>query len=386
MRILLVDDNNTNLKFLTKLVEKMPECVALPFSQPEEVIAAAPGLEFDIAVIDYQMPVYSGVELLVELVRFEKYRSKSYIIVTADTDTATRMAALNAGAIDFLTKPVNPLEFQARMKNLVALVDARNKLADKADWLRVEVEKAIVELRSREEEIIDRLTIAASYKDAETARHTRRVGAYSEAIAQAYGLDTRLCSDIRLAAPMHDIGKVAISDAILLKTGKLTELEFAEMQRHTVVGCDILRESKSSLLQLAAEVAGSHHERWDGQGYPFRLVGEAIPLSARIVALADNFDALTTARPYKEAWTVDRTIEHIREKAGSQFDPVCVLAFNKALPSIIKIMNNDLAERDANAPAICQSSHPGCSGSVEAYQACRTNISLSMAKQALAVA
>jgi putative two-component system response regulator len=370
MRILLVDDNKTNLSFLTKLVEKLPDCTAIPFLQPEEVLAAAPELDYDIAIIDFQMPVYSGIELLTELVRFDKYREKPVVFVTADTDTATRMAALNAGAIDFLTKPVNPLEFQARIKNLVALVDARNKLADKAQWLRVEVEKAVVELRAREEEIIDRLSIAASYKDLETARHTRRVGLYSEAIARAYGMEERLCSDIRLASPMHDIGKVAIPDAVLLKSGKLTEQEFAAMQRHTVVGCDILRESKSSLLQLAAEIAGSHHERWDGQGYPFRLAGETIPVSGRIVAIADNFDALTTARPYKEAWAVERAVGYIGDKAGTQFDPGCVAAFQKALPAILEIMEAD--RRDSQ--------------SVESHEDCRPAIGASSAERRLAVA
>lgn len=386
MRILLVDDNNTNLSFLTKLVEKLPDCTPVAFTNPEDVLAAAPDLSFDIAIIDFQMPVYSGVELLGELVRFEKYREKPVIFVTADTDNATRMAALNAGAIDFLTKPVNPLEFLARVKNLVALVDARNKLADKAEWLRTEVDKAVVELRAREEEIIDRLTIAASYKDLETARHTRRVGLYSEAIAKAYGLEPRLCSDIRLASPMHDIGKVAIPDAILLKRGKLTEQEFAEMQVHTVVGCDILRESKSSLLQLAAEIAGSHHERWDGQGYPFRLVGDAIPITGRIVAIADNFDALTTARPYKEAWSVERTVAHIREKAGSQFDPSCVTAFDKALAAMLDIMEADRRESTAEGPRECMQVHAGCSQSAEAYGLCRSSMELARSEKGMAVA
>ncbi|RYE58398.1 MAG: HD domain-containing protein, partial [Rhizobiaceae bacterium] len=171
----------------------------------------------------------------------------------------------------------------------------------------------------------------------ETASHTIRVGAYSEAIARAFGLDERLCSDIKLASPMHDIGKVAIPDTVLLKKGKLTEGEFAEMQKHTVAGCDILKESKSGLLQLAAEIAGSHHERWDGQGYPLRKSGEDIPLSGRIVAIADNFDALTTARPYKDAWPVEDAVEHIRQRAGSQFDPACVRAFLIALPAILEI-------------------------------------------------
>lgn len=349
MRILLVDDNKTNLTFLTKLVAKFEGCVALPFDNPVDVLGAMPALNFDIAIIDFQMPNYNGVELMAELLRFDGYQNKPIVFVTADGDSAVRMAALNAGAIDFLTKPVNPLEFQARMRNLIALVTAQNKLADKAEWLRAEVEKAVAELRAREEEIIERLTIAASYKDAETAKHTKRVGCYSEAIAAAFGLDLQTCSDIRLASPMHDIGKVAIPDAVLLKKGKLTEQEFASMQTHTLAGSDILRESKSSLLQMAADIAASHHERWDGQGYPFRLSGEKIPLAGRIVAIADNFDALTTARPYKEAWTVERTVEHIQQRAGTQFDPRCVEAFMDALPTIMKIMLENL-EEPARAP------------------------------------
>lgn len=334
MRILIVDDNRTNLMFLSKLVSKIKGCEPLAFTDPAEVLAAMPKLDFDIAVVDYQMPGYNGVELLREINFFEKYREKPYVMVTADTDLATRMTCLDAGSIDFLTKPVNPLEFQARMRNLVALVEARYKLADKAEWLRQEIEKATEEIRAREEEIIDRLSIAASYKDSETGLHTKRVAAYSEAIAQALGLPPETCMNIRLASPMHDIGKVGIRDAVLLKKGKLTEQEFSEMQTHTLIGCDILSESRSSLLRLAAEIAGSHHERWDGQGYPRRLSGEEIPLAGRIVAIADNFDALTTVRPYKEAWSVEQAVAHIRGRAGSQFDPSCVDAFIATLPAI----------------------------------------------------
>ncbi|MFM2281104.1 MAG: hypothetical protein RLZZ444_3335 [Pseudomonadota bacterium] len=338
MRILIVDDNRTSLLVLHKLASKLEDCEPLPFNSPQEALAAMPAIDFDIAIVDFQMPVYNGVEFVTEVMRFDKYKDKMVVIVTADTDVETRMAALNAGAIDFLTKPVNPLEFRARLRNLMALADARAKLADKAAWLREEVDRSLAEIREREEEIIHRLAVAASYKDSDTANHTFRVGAYSEVIAKAYGLPLELCFDIRLAAPMHDIGKVAIPDAVLLKNGKLTEGEFAEMQRHTVAGCDILKESKSSLLQLAAEIAGSHHERWDGNGYPLRRAGTDIPLSGRIVAIADNFDALTTARPYKEAWPVERAVEHIRSRAGIQFDPECVEAFDKALPEIMKIM------------------------------------------------
>lgn len=350
MRIMIVDDNNTSLLVLTKLAAKLDGCETLPFSSPQDALGEMPALDFDIAIVDFQMPVYNGVEFVTEIMRFEKYKDKMVVIVTADTDVVTRMAALNAGAIDFLTKPINPMEFRARLKNLTALAEAREKLSDKAAWLKREVEKAVAEIRRREEEIIHRLTVAASYKDSETASHTIRVGAYSEAIARAYGLDEAHCLDIRLASPMHDIGKVAIPDAVLLKKGKLTEGEFAEMQKHTVAGCDILKESSSSLLQLAAEIAGSHHERWDGQGYPLRKSGEDIPLSGRIVAIADNFDALTTARPYKEAWTVQQAVEHITQRAGTQFDPECVTAFIAAIPCILEIKTSGMDSSHLREP------------------------------------
>ena len=337
MRILLIEDNNTNLIFLRKLVERMGE-EAVAYASPVAVLDDLPQLDYDIAIIDYMMPVMNGIELLKELARNEKFRNKPAVFVSADTDTATRMAALEAGTIDFLAKPINPLEFQARLRNLMALVDAQNKLENQADWLRSEVDKAVAELHEREIEIIERLTTAAAYKSAETARHTIRVGAYSEAISRACGLSSEACREIRLAAPMHDIGKVAIADAILNKPGKLTVEEFNEMKTHTLAGYDILAESKSSLLQLAAEIALTHHERWDGTGYPFGSAGTAIPLAGRIVAIADTFDALTTVRPYKEAWSVDKAVAYIIEQSGSQFDPQCVKAFESILPECMAIM------------------------------------------------
>ncbi|MGV8939713.1 MAG: HD-GYP domain-containing protein [Allorhizobium sp.] len=349
MRILLVDDNNTNLKLLTKLVGKLDKCEALPFSSPDAVLSALPGLDFDIAIIDYQMPVYNGVELFTEIVRFEKYAHVPVIFITADKDMTTRMAALNAGAIDFLTKPVNPVEFHARVQNIVSLAEARRQLANQAEQLRLEVDRAVGELRLREREIIHRLTLAAGYKDPETSRHTLRVAAYSAEIAHELGLPETLCHDIRLAAPMHDIGKVAMPDTVLLKQGKLTESEYRQMQSHAQIGSDILARSHSSLLQLASEIAASHHERWDGQGYPNRLVGDAIPISGRIICIADNFDALTTERPYKPAWTYERTVEHILGRSGSQFDPLCIAAFERALPKISEIMERDRREREREA-------------------------------------
>lgn len=343
MRILIVDDNKTSLKLLVHLAGKIDGCEIVAFATPDEALGALPDIDLDLAILDYQMPTYNGVELYTEILRFEKYAQMPVVFVTADTDQATRMEALNAGAIDFLMKPVNPLEFNARVHNIVNLARARSELQKRAEWLRTEVEKTVKELREREEEIIQRLTLAAGYKDPDTAHHTLRVASYAEAIARELGLPDELCRDIRLAAPMHDIGKVAIPDTVLLKQGKLTEAEYRQMQCHALVGSDILGRSHSSLLQLAAEIAASHHERWDGQGYPNRVAGEDIPLAGRIVCIADNFDALTSERPYKSAWPFDRTVAHILARAGSQFDPACVAAFERALPKIRAIRDEDKA-------------------------------------------
>ncbi len=349
MRILVVDDNNTNLKLLVRLVKKVEHCEAIAFSSPADVLSALPELDFDVALIDYQMPVYNGIELFTEIVRFEKYASVPVIFITADKDMTTRMAALNAGAIDFLTKPVNPVEFQARLQNIVSLTMARRQLADQAEWLRQEVEKAVQALRLREQEIIERLTLAAGYKDPETARHTQRVAAYSETIAREMGLSEQFCNDLRMAAPIHDLGKSTMPDTVMLKQGKLTESEYRQIQSQNQIGADILSRSHASLLQLASEIAASHHERWDGQGYPNRLAGDAIPLSGRIVSIADNFDALTTERPYKPAWSYERTVEHVLGRAGTQFDPACVAAFQRALPKIRDIMEQDRREQAEEA-------------------------------------
>lgn len=340
MRILLVDDNKTNLALLTQLVERLDGCEAVPFIRPDLVLEQAPQLDFDIAIFDFQMPGMNGIELMKALVTFDQHREKAFVFVTGDTDLDTRMTALNCGAIDYLTKPINPLEFSARVRNLIALADARKKLSNHAAWLKSEVDKATAELKEREHEIIDRLTMAAGYKDPETGKHTQRVGAYAEAIAIAYGLEPDLATDIRWAAPMHDIGKVATPDAILLKKGKLTDDEFNEMKQHATIGYQILAGSKSTLLQLAAEIAGNHHERWDGTGYPQQKRNFDIPLSARIVAIADTFDALTVARPYKQAWSFEEAFSHIVSCADSHFDPACVVAFTFAKSRIREIMHS----------------------------------------------
>ncbi len=351
VQILILDDNPTSLKLLTSLTEKIPGCVPVPFDSPDKALSAMPRLDIEVAVLDYQMPVYNGVEFLTEMMRFEKYASVPTIFITGDLDMATRMTVLNAGAVDFITKPVDATEFRMRLQNVVALAGARRDLTDKIELLRAEIDRGMLELREREREIIHRLTMASGYKDSDQASHALRVAAYAEAIGKAYGLSAEDCNDLRLAAPLHDAMGSASTSTDLLKRGKLTEADFRQTLRKTLGGADMSVGGQASLLQLASEIAQSHRERWDGEGSPERLKGEQIPVVARIVAIADNFDTLTSARPFKEPMPVDKAVLHIRARAGRHFDPACVDAFEQALPEIRAIMDGKAPHEEDMARA-----------------------------------
>jgi putative two-component system response regulator len=248
-------------------------------------------------------------------------------MVTASADRETRHRALEVGATDFLTKPVDPVELKARMANLLALRAAHRQLADRASWLADAVARATADLHEREREVIWRLSMAAEHRDRDTAYHVVRVAEYAGVVAEGLGLDADMVRQIRYAAPMHDVGKVGIPDAVLLKPGQLEPDEIDRMKAHTIIGGRILAESSSPLIRLAAEIALTHHERFDGRGYPYGRAGSDIPLCGRIVAVADVFDALTSERPYKRAWTTADAFAHIEAERGRQFDPACVDAF-----------------------------------------------------------
>jgi putative two-component system response regulator len=338
MKVLIVEDNRTNLMLMEMLVRKIPGCRAITYDEPSKVVNDLATIDFDIAIVDYLMPGMNGIELIQHLRSVDRFVDKPVVMVTADDDASVRMQAIEAGVIEFLTKPIEPVEFRARIHNLARLCDVQKKLAGHAEWLRLEVERATQELRRREEEIINRLALAAGYKDGDTAAHTMRMSRYSELLARELGLSEDRCRDIRLASPMHDIGKVGIPDQVLLKQGALEAEERTRMQEHANLGAAILADSQCDLLRLGAEIALAHHERWDGTGYPAGLAGAAIPLSGRMAAVADVFDALTTARPYKEAWSTDRAFAYLQEQAGKQFDPACVDAFVGAREKVLEVM------------------------------------------------
>lgn len=327
LTIMIIDDNRTNLSLMDLLVRKIPNCSTLVFDNPREVLDSVNDLKCDIVIVDYQMPEMNGIELIHKLRLIPHFADKPFVMITVDHDSDIKFRALEAGAVEFLHKPLEPVEFRARIRNLARLSEAQRKLSDHAQLLRAEVDAATAELRWREEEIIMRLSRAAGYKDQQTARHTERVARYCGIIARRMGLAEEFCRNLQLAAPMHDIGKVGIRDEVLLKRGPLADAERLHMNDHCAIGAAILAESKCNLLRLAAEIAGSHHERWNGMGYPLGLSGESIPLPGRIAAIADVFDALTTERPYKKAWSIGQAFDYLREQAGQQFDPACVSAF-----------------------------------------------------------
>jgi putative two-component system response regulator len=260
------------------------------------------------------------------------------MITTSDEDTV-RYAALEAGATDFLKKPIDPIEVKSRLKNLLKLREAQNRLRDQAAWLADEVAKATRALAEREEEIIQRLSRAVEYRDTDTGLHVLRVAQYCRVIAEAIGLNEEQCRTIYLASPMHDVGKIAVTDTILLKPGKLSPEERQIIEQHTLHGGKILADSNSDLIKAAAEIAVCHHERWDGKGYPRGIQGAEIPLFARIAAVADVFDALTTERPYKRAWSPDEAKAHMLAEAGKHFDPDCVAAFVSRWDDVVSICN-----------------------------------------------
>ncbi len=272
------------------------------------------------------------------------------IMVTTENEPAVRHAALTAGATDFLAKPVDSSELRLRVRNLLALRQAQTLLADRAKLLEHEVAAATAGILARERELVQRLARAAEFRDPETGAHILRMARYSELIARKLGLPAAFQSLLLEAAPMHDVGKLATPDAILLKPGRLDPDEMAIMRRHAEIGAHILSGSESPLIQLAEQIAGAHHEKFDGSGYPRGLAGDAIPLSARIVAVADVFDALTSARPYKRAWTLEAARAFLAEHTGSHFCPVCSAAFLDSWDEVLAIRaaNPDTdAEHDA---------------------------------------
>jgi putative two-component system response regulator len=320
-RILIVDDEEANVRLLERILQRATRAELQSTTDSRTVTELYTEFKPDLILLDLRMPHIDGfgvLDALRPLIPPDSYLP--ILVLTADITPESKQRALSSGAKDFLTKPFDPTEILLRITNLL---DARS--------LHVELEERVRE-RTRELEgahleTVERLALAVEYREDGTGGHTRRVGQASALLARALGLPRTDVMLIRQAAPLHDVGKIAIPDRILLKPGRLTAEEWAVMKTHTTIGAKIVAGARYSLLLTAEAIALSHHEQWDGLGYPRGLSGEAITLPARIVAVADAFDAMTHRRPYREAYPEDYAVAELQRCAGTHFDPQCVERF-----------------------------------------------------------
>ncbi|QDL56783.1 response regulator [Rhodoferax aquaticus] len=338
--VLIVDDTEVNLVLFGALVKKLGNCVEHVFSQPLKALEWAAENDIDLVIVDYMMPEMDGLQFINHFRALAGCETVPLLMITANDQKQVRYRALDSGANDFLTKPVDKVEFLARAKNMLVVNEANKHLAQRATWLSEEVRKATAEIVARERDTVIRLCRAAEYRDPETGAHILRMAHFSKLIAAGLGMPLAQQELLLEAAPMHDIGKVGISDNILLKPGRLDEAEFNVMKQHAQFGYELLKGSSSLVLQTGADIALGHHEKFDGSGYPSGLKGEEIPIFSRIVAVADVFDALTSERPYKKAWTLEAAVEFLVAGSGQHFDPQCVNAFLSAWEQVLEIRDH----------------------------------------------
>lgn len=339
MNVVIVDDQQINVTLMQALIGKVGGCTPIPFTDSRRGLEWCLANDPDLVIVDYMMPELNGIDFIL---RFREGPGKTEVpvlMVTADHEREVRYRALESGATDFLTKPVDRMEFLSRVKNMLALRRSHLALSSRAATLAEEVRKATAEIQARERETVMRLAKAAEYRDPETGAHILRMANYSLIIARNLGLPEETQEMILQAAPMHDLGKLGTPDHILLKPGRLTPDEMDVMKRHARDGYEILKGSTSPMLQMAARIALAHHEKFDGTGYPDGIAGEDIPLEGRIVAVADVFDALTSERPYKKAWEVEKAVELLREGSGKHFDPVCLEGFFRDWDAVLAVKN-----------------------------------------------
>ena len=358
-RIVIVDDEPINVKVVQKYLKLAGYQQFATTTDATQALSLIRSEQPDVVLLDILMPGISGLEILAELRRCEQFLDLPVIILTAVCDRETRLTALRTGATEFLGKPVDAVELEARLRNVLVTKAHRDRIKSHAWELEREVAIRTAELAQAHREVIQCLAKVGEFRDNETGNHVLRVGRYAAVIARRLGMDGEFVARIQQAAALHDIGKVGIPDAVLLKPGKLDEVERQRMQlhcglgrsvcasasenaewefpSHTAAGRSIANSGTSPILRMAATITYTHHEKWDGTGYPDGLRGEAIPIEGRITGVADVFDALTTERPYKRAFSVEESLAIMNEQRGRHFDPQVLDAFLEAIDQIADV-------------------------------------------------
>lgn len=340
MNVVIVDDQRSARTMLRHIIEDIaPELAVHDFGAPGTALGWCESNQTDLLLLDYRMPDIDGLEFARRFRRRPLHRDIPIILVTVVGDEPIRQAALEAGVIDFLVKPVRPRELRARCRNLLQLRQQSENVKQRALSLEQRLLSSMHEVEERERETLSRLARAIEYRDSGTSAFLERMSHVAGLVAEQIGLFEDEVRTIELAAPLHDIGKIAIPDTVLLKPGPLNDAETAVMRQHPRIGHELLSGSQNRFIQAGALIALRHHERFDGSGYPDGMVGEDIPLAARIVAIADVFDALLSPRPYKPAWSFDAALGYLNEQRGRLFDPRCVDALLRSRGRLAEICN-----------------------------------------------
>lgn len=328
MRIVLVDDHAANVALLKAVLSSWGFTNFEACTDPVVGLARCTIDPPDLLLLDLHMPVMDGLEVMRRLTtQIKAPVALPVIVLSGQSGPDARHAALQAGARDYLVKPFDANEVRLRVQNALQLRALQVGQRELQEDLTARVKQQTAELDVARLEVVERLARAGEFRDDATGEHTRRVGRTTGLLAERCGVPADLVRSLEIAAPLHDIGKLALPDTLLLKPGRLTAEEFERVKTHTRAGAEILAGTSSTLLELAGEIALSHHERWDGTGYPDAFSGETIPLPGRLVAIADVFDALTHSRPYKPAWTIETALTEMRAQAGLQFDPDALAQF-----------------------------------------------------------
>lgn len=335
LTVMIVDDQSTERKILETIIKTVGDNVnIINFDNAHSAIESASENPPDLILTDYKMPEMNGIEFIKAIRKLPVCIDVPVVVVTVIDEKSVLYEALDAGATDFLIKPVDHYQCKVRCRNLLNLRKQQLIIKNRAISLEEKIIEKMDEIQIREKETLYRLARAGEFKDITTGKHLRRIGSITRTIAEKLGLSPELCTILEVASTIHDIGKIGIPETILCKAGPLTPEEELIMQKHTIIGHEILKESPSPYLQTGAVIALNHHERYDGEGYPNQLSGDDIPIEARIVAVADVYDALSSARIYKKAWTREETLKYIKDVRGTQLDPDCTDALINNLEEI----------------------------------------------------